>query len=686
MNLNMASLLNRKTSLEFRIYRLRPAFPICLTLVLLTLVVYWQVRDFEFVLYDDTSYVSDNPHVQDGLTSKNLLWAVEAVDVSNWHPITWISHLMDVELFGMNPGAHHLTNLIVHLINSMLLFIILKRITGLTWASGFVAALFAVHPINAESVAWVSERKNLLCAFFFMISLWAYVRWVEKPCFRRYVLVTIFFILGLMAKPMLVTLPFVLLLLDFWPFERIRRINGEKERANAIRLFWEKIPLFVLSLGSSVLTFLVQRNSGAVRSFESLSFQLRMDNALISYVRYLCKLLRPLHLAVVYPYSQSIPAWQVGGALVLLVVITWISICHIKRYPYIFVGWFWFLGALVPVIGIIQVGPQAMADRYAYIPLIGLFILIAWGIREISLKSHLGKIGIVSLAGTLIAVLAVITHQQASYWKNTITLFQHAVNETSNNHIAHINLALALMEQNRLDEAIAHFNLALKIKPAFPLAHNNLGVAMGRQGRYSEAIRHYTEALRLKPDWAGALFNLGNALSALGQFEDAVKVYRRALAVSPNDAEIYNNLGNALFEKRNPDEAIDYYQQALALQPGCVSALLNSAKAYANKGEYGLARFYFRKAINFEPNNPRAYYLIAVTYAKENRISDSVQWIERAAQQGFNNWPYFRKDRNFVRVRQSSDYQKLMKRLSILESNFMSDIPDTQMESVHDQG
>jgi tetratricopeptide (TPR) repeat protein len=676
----MTSLLNRKrTSFEFRIDRLRPAFPICLILVLLTSVVYWQVRDFEFILFDDPLYISDNSHIQDGLTFKNLFWATKAVYASNWHPITWISHLMDVELFGMNPGAHHLTSLIVHLVNSMLLFIILKRLTGITWASGFAAALFAVHPINAESVAWVSERKNLLCTFFFMITIWAYVRWVEKPGFNRYLLITVFFIIGLMAKPMLVTLPFVLLLIDFWPLERIRRINGKRGRTEAIKLFREKIPLFVLSLGSSMLTFLVQQSSGAVRSFESLPFQTRIANALISYVRYLGKLLSPHHFAVVYPYSQDMPVWQVGGSLVLLIVITWISIRFIRHYPYVFVGWFWFFGSLIPVIGLIQVGSQAMADRYAYIPLIGPFILIAWGIRDATIKLRLGKIGVASVAVALISVLAAITHQQAGNWKDSITLFQHAVNETSNNHIAHHNLALALMAQDRIDEAISHLNRALEFKPVFPKAHNNLAIALAKLGRYSEAIRHYTEALRLQPDWGGALYNLGNALSALDRFEDAIKEYRKSLAVSPNDAEIYNNLGNALFHKGNLDEAIQYYQRALTLKPDHVPALLNTAKAYTKKDEYGSARCYYRKAIAFESNNPRAYYLIAATYAKENRIFDSVSWLERAAQQGFNNWAFFQKDNNFAQVRQSSDYQKLMKRLSA-PVNSMHDSTDQQAE------
>ena len=403
---------------------------VCLFLVMATLAVYWQVQNYDFVNFDDNDYVYDNRHVQDGLTLKSIIWAFTNIHASNWHPVTWLSHMMDYQLYGMNPGRHHLTNLLFHIANTLLLFLVFRKMTDSLWQSGFVAALFALHPLHVESVAWVSERKDVLSTFFWMLTMWSYIWYVEHPAVKRYILVVLFFALGLMSKPMLVTLPFVLLLLDFYPLNRFQSQQPKgsanaQQRSIALRLILEKIPLFVLVAMSSAMTFYAQKHGKTVASLEVIPLKSRVANALVSYVSYIIKTIYPSKLAVLYPHPGILPWWQIAGACLLLVTISFLAIRVVKQSPYFVVGWLWYLGTLVPVIGLVQVGIQSMADRYTYVPLIGIFIIIVWGIPELVAQWRYRKICLATLATVVLTILMAMTWKKVGYWKSSITLFEH---------------------------------------------------------------------------------------------------------------------------------------------------------------------------------------------------------------------------------------------------------------------
>ncbi len=487
-----------------------PSVYICLALAFTITAVFYQVRTYDFVNYDDPGYVYENPNIQDGITSKAIKWALTTGYAGNWHPLTWLSHMLDWQLFGSNAGGHHLTNLIFHVANTLLLFIVLKQMTQRLWPSAFVAALFALHPLHVESVAWVAERKDVLSTFFWILTMWAYLRYVKRPSVARYLLTLLAFALGLMSKPMLVTLPFVLLLLDYWP---LGRVSSEQRRI--YHLIREKIPFFVLSVISSVVTFLVQQSSGTVAKLIQVSLKIRIFNALISYVEYIEKTIWPVHLAVFYPHpDQSIPILYTVISAILLLVVTILVLRFAKGHRYLVTGWFWYLGTLVPVIGLVQVGQQALADRYTYITLTGLFIIIAWGMPELLTKWRYKKIALTPLALLVILAMSVCTYFQLRYWQNSITLFQHALDVTGDNYMAHFCIAEPLRKQGRLDEAIYHYKRALAealwldLNPA--QTHYYLGqVLVQVQGeKINEAITHFEEALRLSPNWVEPMNNI----------------------------------------------------------------------------------------------------------------------------------------------------------------------------------
>jgi len=500
---------------------------VCVFLAVATLAVYWQVESYEFVNYDDDDYISDNSHVQQGLTGDSIIWAFTATHVANWHPLTWLSHMLDCQLYGMNPTGHHLTNVFFHLVNTLLLFLVLEWMTGALWRSGFVAALFALHPLHVESVAWVAERKDVLSTMFWMLTMWAYLGYTKRPGVKRYLLILLFFALGLMAKPMLVTLPFVLLLLDYWPLGRIwlgqsgiehpvanqANIAAKKPRTQVFRLLLGKTPLFALAAVSSVVTFVVQKSGGAVKALEAYPFNIRITNAMVSYFRYISKAIWPQKLAILYPHpGQSLPMWHAALAGLLLVVISTVVIRAGRRCPYLPVGWLWYVGTLVPVIGLVQVGEQAMADRYTYVSLIGLFIIIAWGVPDLTAKYHYGKSALALAAASLLVALMVCSSLQVKHWKNSVTLFEHTVSVTANNPTAHYNLSLALGKKGMLQESMKHSYETLRIRPNYADAHNNLGVALTKQGRLQEAVFHFTEALRINPEYGKARRNLDKVL------------------------------------------------------------------------------------------------------------------------------------------------------------------------------
>jgi tetratricopeptide (TPR) repeat protein len=594
---------------------------ICLVLITVTLAVFWQVSNHEFVNFDDDDYVSENPHVQSVLSRQAIIWAFTATRAANWHPLTWLSHMIDCQLYGLNPSGHHLTNVLFHLVNTLLLFLLLNRITGASWRSGFVAALFAVHPLHVESVAWVAERKDVLSTLFWLLTMWAYIYYVEKPRLHRYLLTLLTFALGLMAKPMLVTLPVVLLLLDYWPLKRIelgQSASGlpaasqpstiaEKPGAQAFRLLLEKTPLFVLAVVSSVVTFIVQKSGGAVGALEVYPIKIRVANALVSYVSYMVKMIWPLNLAVFYPHpGQSLPMWQAAAAGLLFLLISIAVIRAGRRQPYLPVGWLWYLGTLVPVIGLVQVGAQAMADRYTYVPLIGLFIMAAWGVPELLAKYRFQRTVLATLATILLVTLTLVSKRQVRHWQNSLTLFQQAVEVTADNYVAHDSLGNALAQQGMLDQAIVHYRESLRIKPNLVNTHNNLGVALLQQGEINRAMAQYYQALRLKPDSAETHNNLGVALFTVGQLDQAIGHYLTAIKLDPNFGKAYNNLGNVLARKGKFDEAISQYSRALELKPNYPEAHNNLGVALAQQEKLREAIAHFKRALQLRPDYSQA--------------------------------------------------------------------------------
>jgi Flp pilus assembly protein TadD len=555
-----------------------------------TLLLYWQVQDFTFLLYDDYEYIVENPHVRAGLTPDSIRWAFRTTHASNWHPLTWISHMLDCELYGLNPKGHHLNNLLLHISNSLLLFFVLTRMTGAIWRSAMVSALFAVHPLHVESVAWVAERKNLLSTFFWISTLGAYDLYAKKPGIGRYVLVLSFFTLGLMTKPMLVTLPFVLLLLDFWPLKRHRIGNGlephhpkkmkggvsKDSRFPSSRLVLEKMPLFALSFLSSLVTFLTAREYGSVASTTVLDIGSRVGNALVSYVQYIGKMLWPADLAFFYPHPLGdLPTWEVAGSLFLLVSISTLAVRTGWRLPYLSVGWLWYLGTLLPVIGLLQVGAQGRADRYAYVPLIGLFIAVVWGtVEALSSWSH-RKIFLSVAASVILMGLALCTLGNLSAWKNSTTLFRRALEVTSNNYVAHYHLGDALARQGAFDDAMQHFKLALEIKPDHAPAHVYLGDVLVHEGRLDVALDHYVQASRLRPNQSRAYYSIGNLFSMRGEFQKSAEAYMEALRIEPADGRSHNNLGFVLLKQGNPAAAVPHFRAALRLDPADQKARRN---------------------------------------------------------------------------------------------------------------
>jgi len=446
---------------------------IYLALVLTTLASYWQVRNCNFVSYDDNLYVTDNPYIQPGLTGEGFLWAFTTNHASNWHPLTWLSHMLDCHLFGTNAGWHHFINLLLHIANTLLLFTVLKQMTAALWRSAFVAALFALHPLHVESVAWIAERKDVLSTLFWLLTMIAYLSYVRHPSIIRYLLAILVFALGLMAKPMLVTLPFVLLLLDYWPLGRLR-LRGDVNRKSWSRPVREKVPFFILSAISSVVTFLVQQKGGAMSRLDWIPLIIRFGNAFVSYVKYIGKMFWPSRLAVLYPYPADMALlWPMMSALVLLAV----SVLVIRlapKYKYLLVGWLWYLGTLFPVIGLVQVGSQALADRYTYIPLIGLFIIIGWVLPDLLSKWQYRRTTLGISAGIVLVAMLLCTRMQVSHWRNSKFLFEHALNVTKNNNTMHTSYGSVLLDEGRYEQAVAHFNEALRLNPENYLTHNNM--------------------------------------------------------------------------------------------------------------------------------------------------------------------------------------------------------------------
>ena len=631
---------------------------VCLLLVLTTLAIYWPLTRAEFTNYDDPRYVVENVNIQSGVTWKAVVWAFTTGYGSNWHPLTWISHMIDWQLYGLNPGKHHLTNLLFHIANTVLLFGLLRFMTGMFWRSALVAAFFAWHPAHVESVAWVAERKDVLSTFFWVLAVWAYVAYVRRPGWPRYALALGLFALGLMAKPMLVTLPCVLLLLDFWPLKRagggIDAGAVQAKHASWSQLILEKLPFFAMSAASCVATYYVQAAGGAMRGLGHVSTDSHIANALVSYVRYLGKILWPVRLAVFYPYNESLPDWQVLGAGVVLLGITVWAVRLARQRPYLIVGWFWFLGTLVPVIGLVQVGEASMADRYLYVPALGIFIAVAWYVSEsadvwpaATGKGVLGLLALLTLGGCIAC-----TSIQVSYWHDSVALFQHVLDVAPANNqvgeynlgVAEYNLGQALSAKGKISDAMVHYTEALRFNPNDPKAHNNLGLCLATQGKFLEATNHYGKSLMLNPDNADTHYNYGLALSALGDYDGAIIQHQESLQIDPNQADTRYLLGALLVQKGRFAEAKAQLLEAVRLKSDYPEAHTKLGLVLSQLGESNEGAGYYQTALRLNPNSIEALNNLAWIRAASSRAdlrngAESVQLAQHACELTGNAQP-----------------------------------------------
>lgn len=566
-------------------------------LVAATLAVYAPVRQHAFLNYDDPEYVSENPTVRSGLTLDGVRWALTSVHHATWHPLTSLSHLLDVELFGVTAGPHLAVNVALHALAAVTLFAVWRAMTGARWPSAWVAGVFALHPLHVESVAWVSERKDVLSGLFFMLTLGCYLLYVRRPARSRYLLLVVVFALGLLAKPMLVTLPFVLLLLDVWP---LARLGPTRPRT----LIVEKLPLLALAAAVSVVTLVAQTHVGAVATLADVPLGARIANALLACVRYLRKAVWPTDLAVFYPLDGDLPLARVLGAAALLAAITLVALRERQRRPYLLTGWLWYLGMLVPVLGLVRQGEQAMADRFTYLPLIGVTVMVAWGVGD-----GLGARGRAPLAvagSAALAALALLTVRQLAYWQDSVTLFRHALAVTTDNYVAHTNLAAALDSVDP-DAANGHYTEAIRLEPGYAKAQLNYGVALARRGELDAAAAHYAEAVRLDPGSAMAEYDWGKLLAERGDLDAAVAHYERALRLDPRYAKAYNNLGWALAARGALADAERNYRRALDLAPDLTAAHNNLAVVLEQQGRTEDALTHYAAATRLAPGEPRAH-------------------------------------------------------------------------------
>ena len=594
---------------------MRPAIainPVLLISALLIVVVfaaYSPVKNNDFINFDDSEYVYANPHVNTGLTRDNILWAFSHFYAANWHPITWISHMVDCSLYGLRAGGHHLTSLYLHLANAVLLLLILKAMTGALWRPALVAALFALHPLHVESVAWIAERKDLLSTFFMLCAMWSYIRYCRKGSVHGYAGALICFALGLMCKPMIVTLPCILLLLDYWPSGRISRVRGGRADNDSIsvgKAILEKAPFLALSVIASIVTYLAQRGAEAVAAYP---LSARLSNVAFAYVKYLIKTAWPGNLAFYYPFSANIPPDKVIIPIIVLVAISAVAVYYRKRAPWLLMGWLWYLGMLVPVIGIIQVGAQSMADRYTYLPLVGIFIIISWGLESIRAKFPSGIAAGIIISGIAFSLAActMATRKQVGYWKNNYTLYYHAIAATGLNHLAHNNLGSAFMSDNKPDSALYHFKKSIEIFPEYALGNYTTGLALGTLGRYDEAVPYFKNAIRIDSSYAIPHQGLGEAYEFLDQDSLALYHYRMAIRLNPDFGAPYYRIGAMLFSRGAIDSASIYLQRALALNPGISDAHYILGVCFMKKGLVSRATYHFDSALKLEPKSWELY-------------------------------------------------------------------------------
>jgi tetratricopeptide (TPR) repeat protein len=584
-------------------------FAVFILLAAIVWMVFGQTLHHEFVNYDDDVYVYRNPIVSQGLTLKGIAWAFGYGHMENWIPLTMISHMLDCQFHGLSPGGQHLTNVLLQAATAILLFLVLRQMTGALWRSAFVAAVFAIHPLRVESVAWVAERKDVLSGVFFMLTIGAYVCYTRRPSPVRYAMVAFLFVLGLMSKPMLVSLPLVLLLLDYWPLNRAV-LTPPALGVMPKRLLLEKLPLFGLTAACCVVTLLNQTK--AASTLKDIPLSLRLGNALVSCVIYLRQMFWPSHLAVLYPFPEhGIPVLEVILASVLLLSISACVFALRKTRPYLLVGWLWYLLMMVPVIGIVQVGSQAYADRYTYLPQIGLYVALVWAAADFSAGWRYRRPVWIGSSAVIMTALTICARAQVSYWQNSETLWNHTIACTPPNFIAQGNLAAALRDQGRVDEAIDHFQKAVQINPADAEAHYNLGTMLHQKGDIDQVIAQFEQALQLNPDYAEAHDNLGNAFFEKGRIDDAIAQYQQGLQIKPDNANVHNNLGSALLQKGRLDDAIVQYGQAVQIKPDFADAQYNLGNALLKKGDISGAIPHFQQSAQLNPDNINAQGILA---------------------------------------------------------------------------
>jgi Flp pilus assembly protein TadD len=632
----------------------------CILLFMLVAWAFLPALRNGFVNYDDPVYVTANPRVQAGLTWQGLAWAFGRLHAEQtyWHPLTWISHMLDCQWHGLQPGGHHLTSVLLHAANAVLVFLVFRAMTGAFWRCVVLAALFALHPLQVDSVAWVAERKTLLSAFCFLLTLWAYGRYAEGRSAKSnleirksgipewlsskyifYLLSLCCFALGLMCKPVLVTLPFLLLLLDYWPLHRCQSaLSSLKPPAHKFHpssfildpLLLEKIPFFALAAASGVITLLAHHALGILDAGSRLPSDMRIENALVSYVRYLEKTFWPSRLAVFYPYPAAWPMWEVAACGLLLLVISARVVGGARSQPWLLVGWFWFLGSLAPVIGLVQAGAQAMADRFMYVPVLGILIALIWGLHGLARGGRYQLIALSAAALAAMVLCLALTRQQIGHWKDSETLFRRALEVTDDNYLAHNNLGYALDEKGQTEEAIRQFREALRLKPADADARYNLGTILQRVGQTDEAIRQFQEALRLKPDYADTHYNLGYALGQQGHISEAIPQFREALRLNPDHALAHYSLGIALYQQGRADEAIRQFQEAIRLNPDHADAHYNLGVALGQQGQIGEAIRQFRETVRLRPEHVLARNNLGFALLSQGHIDEAVRQFQEA--------------------------------------------------------
>ena len=600
---------------------------VCLFLAAITFAVFGRTVHDDFVNYDDNRYVYESAQVARGLTLNGIAQVFIHGSYDNWDPLTAISHMLDCQFYGLNAGGHHLTNILLHTATAILLFLVLRQMTGVLWRSAFVAAVFAIHPLRVESVAWVTERKDVLSGLFFMLTIGAYVRYARRPWSpARYGLVVLLFALGLMSKPMLVTLPFVLVLLDYWP---LKRFSQPGNRLVPWRLIIEKIPLLVLSIALCVVTVLVEKNG--IGSVETYPIHLRIGNALISYVTYMWQMIYPAGLAVLYPYpAHGLPVWEIITAILVLASVTAGVFIWRRTRPYLLVGWLWYLIMLVPVIGIVQVGLQARADRHTYLPQIGLYVLLTWGAADLCAGWRHRRVVLGGCSTIILVALIFCARTQASYWRDSESLWTHTLACTPDNYMGHYDLGNALLQKGNVDDAIAHFQRALQIKADSAEVCYDLGNALLQKGNVDEAITQYQKALQINPDFAGAHNNLGNVLLKMGNVDEALAHFQKALQINPNSVEAHINLGNVLLKMGNVDEAITHFQKALQINPNSVEAHNNLGNVLLKMGNVDEAITHFQKALQINPDNAETHNNLGNALLKRGRVDEGIAHFQRA--------------------------------------------------------